>query len=55
MELSVSMKVSDGEDTSSYFCHELRHMPIGSVDPSLAIGFYCKTIGMCICKQNVGA
>ncbi|CAM8952043.1 unnamed protein product [Rhodiola kirilowii] len=29
-------------DTSSYHCNTLRHMPLESIDPSLAIGFYCR-------------
>lgn len=29
-------------DTSSYHCNVLRHVPLESIDPSLAIGFYCK-------------
>ncbi|CAA2967602.1 cysteine protease ATG4-like isoform X2 [Olea europaea subsp. europaea] len=29
-------------DTSSYHCNVVRHMPLDSVDPSLAIGFYCR-------------
>ncbi|GMH40122.1 hypothetical protein BSKO_08026 [Bryopsis sp. KO-2023] len=27
----------------SYFCRDLRHMPISSIDPSLTIGFYCES------------
>ncbi|KAL2521249.1 Cysteine protease ATG4a [Forsythia ovata] len=29
-------------DTSSYHCNVVRHMPLDSVDSSLAIGFYCR-------------
>lgn len=29
-------------DTASYHCNVLRHVPLESIDPSLAIGFYCK-------------
>ncbi|GAV88962.1 Peptidase_C54 domain-containing protein [Cephalotus follicularis] len=29
-------------DTSSYHCNIIRHMPLDSIDPSLAIGFYCQ-------------
>ncbi|XP_075478363.1 LOW QUALITY PROTEIN: cysteine protease ATG4-like [Primulina tabacum] len=29
-------------DTSSYHCNIVRHMPLDSIDSSLAIGFYCK-------------
>lgn len=29
----------------TYFCHTPRAMPIASIDPSLAIGFYCGSLG----------
>ncbi|XP_052195929.1 cysteine protease ATG4-like isoform X3 [Diospyros lotus] len=29
-------------DTSSYHCNVVRHIPLDSIDPSLAIGFYCR-------------
>ncbi|CAH9134652.1 unnamed protein product [Cuscuta epithymum] len=29
-------------DTSSYHCNVVRHLPLDSIDPSLAIGFFCK-------------
>lgn len=29
-------------DTSSYHCNILRHVPLDSIDSSLAIGFYCR-------------
>ncbi|KAL7000896.1 Cysteine protease atg4 [Sarracenia purpurea var. burkii] len=29
-------------DTSSYHCNVLRHVSLDSIDPSLAIGFYCR-------------
>ncbi|KAK9287969.1 hypothetical protein L1049_016414 [Liquidambar formosana] len=29
-------------DTSSYHCNVIRHIPLDSIDPSLAIGFYCR-------------
>ncbi|XP_019152125.1 PREDICTED: cysteine protease ATG4-like [Ipomoea nil] len=29
-------------DTSSYHCDVVRQLPLDSIDPSLAIGFYCK-------------
>ncbi|RAL39956.1 hypothetical protein DM860_008096 [Cuscuta australis] len=31
-----------GVDTSSYHCNVVSHLPLDSIDPSLAIGFYCK-------------
>ncbi|KAM7463408.1 hypothetical protein LguiA_031529 [Lonicera macranthoides] len=32
-------------DTSSYHCNILRHISLYSIDPSLAIGFYCRNKG----------
>lgn len=29
-------------DTSSYHCNVVRHLPLDIIDPSLAIGFYCR-------------
>ncbi|OMP07953.1 Peptidase C54 [Corchorus olitorius] len=29
-------------DTSSYHCDIIRHIPLESIDPSLAIGFFCR-------------
>lgn len=29
-------------DTSSYHCSTIRHLPLEQIDPSLAIGFYCR-------------
>ncbi|KAL4376353.1 hypothetical protein GQ457_02G010410 [Hibiscus cannabinus] len=29
-------------DTSSYHCDTIRHIPLDSIDPSLAIGFFCR-------------
>lgn len=29
-------------DTSSYHCNVIRHIPLDSIDSSLAIGFYCR-------------
>jgi len=29
-------------DTSSYHCSAVRRLPLDSIDPSLAIGFYCR-------------
>ncbi|KAF9599705.1 hypothetical protein IFM89_001651 [Coptis chinensis] len=29
-------------DTSSYHCSVVRHLPLDTIDPSLAIGFYCR-------------
>ncbi|XP_057956893.1 cysteine protease ATG4-like isoform X2 [Malania oleifera] len=39
----VHIKSDDLEaDTSSYHCNVVRHIPLDSIDPSLAIGFYCR-------------
>ncbi|KAI4357426.1 hypothetical protein L6164_001374 [Bauhinia variegata] len=32
-------------NTSSYHCNVIRYIPIDSIDPSLAIGFYCRDKG----------
>jgi len=32
-----------GADLGTYHCDTVRHMAIGAMDPSLAIGFYCAT------------
>lgn len=34
-----------GADLGTYHCDTVRHMAIGAMDPSLAIGFYCATAG----------
>lgn len=33
------------EDLATYHCDAVRHMAITAMDPSLAIGFYCRTAG----------
>ncbi|PKU69304.1 cysteine protease ATG4B isoform X2 [Dendrobium catenatum] len=39
----VDIKANNLEaDTSSYHCSTVRNMPLDSIDPSLAIGFYCR-------------
>ncbi|KAL8130218.1 hypothetical protein V2J09_019373 [Rumex salicifolius] len=39
----AKIKTDDLEaDSSSYHCNVVRHFPLESVDPSLAIGFYCR-------------
>lgn len=39
----VNIKKDDLEaDTSTYHCSVVRHIPLESIDPSLAIGFYCR-------------
>lgn len=35
----------EASDLESYFCSHLRLMPLGTIDPSLAIGFYCGSAG----------
>ncbi len=37
---------TEASDLESYFCSYLRLMPLGNIDPSLAIGFYCKSAGV---------
>ncbi|XP_059649493.1 cysteine protease ATG4-like isoform X2 [Cornus florida] len=42
VQLAVDIRRDNLEaDTSSYHCDEVRHIPLDSLDPSLAIGFYC--------------
>ena len=36
---------AEASDLESYFCSQLRLMPLGNIDPSLAIGFYCRSLG----------
>ncbi|PIA37185.1 hypothetical protein AQUCO_03000044v1 [Aquilegia coerulea] len=39
----IDVKGSNSEvDTSSYHCNVVRHLPLDVIDPSLAIGFYCR-------------
>ena len=33
----------------SYFCCSLRCMSLSGIDPSLALGFYCRSTGLCRC------
>ncbi len=33
-------------EPSTYWSQTIRMMPLASIDPSLAIGFYCRTLGM---------
>ncbi|CAL9196585.1 unnamed protein product [Musa hybrid cultivar] len=40
---AVDIKRDDLEaDSSSYHCSTVRHVPLDMIDPSLAIGFYCR-------------
>ena len=41
----ASQVATEASDLESYFCSHLRLMPLGNIDPSLAIGFYCKSSG----------
>ncbi|KAF5187253.1 Cysteine protease [Thalictrum thalictroides] len=39
----IDVKERNSEvDTSSYHCNVVRHLPLDMIDPSLAIGFYCR-------------
>ncbi|URE15651.1 hypothetical protein MUK42_12211 [Musa troglodytarum] len=43
VQLAVDIKRDDLEaDISSYHCSTVRHVPLDMIDPSLAIGFYCR-------------
>ena len=35
-------------DSSTYWGQTIRMMPLASIDPSLAIGFYCRSLGTAI-------
>ncbi|VVB06314.1 unnamed protein product [Arabis nemorensis] len=35
-------KENQDVDTSSYHCNTIRHVPLESLDPSLALGFFCR-------------
>ncbi|KAI5341533.1 hypothetical protein L3X38_009408 [Prunus dulcis] len=40
---AINIRRDDLEaDTLSYHCNVIRHIPLDSIDPSLAIGFYCR-------------
>ncbi|XP_078442364.1 cysteine protease ATG4-like [Wolffia australiana] len=42
----VEIKIDEVEaDTSSYHCSTMRQLPLDQLDPSLAIGFYCRDRG----------
>ena len=43
--LMPGQAATEASDLESYFCSHLRLMPLGNIDPSLAIGFYCRTSG----------
>ena len=45
-EVWIIMQVAtEASDLESYFCSHLRLMPLCNIDPSLAIGFYCRSAG----------
>ena len=46
--LCVQTPAQAGEP-STYWSQKMRMMPLASIDPSLAIGFYCRTLGMPAC------
>lgn len=37
--------VKDQVDMKSYFCSSLRLFPLSNIDPSLALAFYCDSLG----------
>lgn len=39
--MTVNKETQD-VDTSSYHCNTVRYVPLESLDPSLALGFYCR-------------
>ncbi|KAG4925728.1 hypothetical protein JHK87_051268 [Glycine soja] len=40
--VNISGDTQEPTGTSSYHCNVMRHIPLDSIDPSLAIGFYCR-------------
>ncbi|XP_027350376.1 cysteine protease ATG4-like isoform X2 [Abrus precatorius] len=40
--VNISGDTREPNSTSSYHCNVIRHMLLDSIDPSLAIGFYCR-------------
>ncbi|PRQ23227.1 putative peptidase C54 [Rosa chinensis] len=40
--VNLSSNDLDSDATSSYHCNVIRHIPLDTIDPSLAIGFYCR-------------
>ncbi|KAK7340438.1 hypothetical protein VNO77_21140 [Canavalia gladiata] len=40
--VNINGDTQEPNSTSSYHCNISRHMPLDSIDPSLAIGFYCR-------------
>ncbi|KAK7374438.1 hypothetical protein VNO80_07868 [Phaseolus coccineus] len=40
--VNISGDTQEPISTSSYHCNVMRHIPLDSIDPSLAIGFYCR-------------
>ncbi|XP_017419433.1 cysteine protease ATG4-like isoform X3 [Vigna umbellata] len=40
--VNISGDTPEPNSTSSYHCNVMRHIPLDSIDPSLAIGFYCR-------------
>lgn len=43
--LKCAQVASEAADMETYFCSALRLMPLANIDPSLAIGFYCRSPG----------
>ncbi|RDX79044.1 Cysteine protease ATG4 [Mucuna pruriens] len=40
--VNINEDTREPNSTSSYHCNVMRHIPLDSIDPSLAIGFYCR-------------
>nr|KYP38011.1 Cysteine protease ATG4 [Cajanus cajan] len=40
--VNINGETQEPNSTSSYHCSVMRHIPLDSIDPSLAIGFYCR-------------
>ena len=42
---ALGLQAGGEQDLDSYFCGVLRMMPLANIDPSLAIAFYCRSLG----------
>ncbi|WZZ82291.1 hypothetical protein YC2023_102863 [Brassica napus] len=45
-------KETQDVDTSSYHCNTVRYVPLESLDPSLALGFYCRDKGTALVSND---
>ncbi|KAJ4896228.1 Cysteine protease ATG4b [Raphanus sativus] len=48
-QVATGNKESQDADTSPYHCNTVRYVPLNSLDPPLALGFYCRNK---VCEQR---